>query len=144
MKTTDFLDMLDADQITTAIRAAEAKTSGEIRVVVLRRRVADPIAAARREFARLRMHRTAERNGVLILIAPRSQSFAVFGDRGVHEKCGDAFWSGIAQQMSDACKAGRFTQALVQGIEKTGDLLAEHFPRRGDDRNELADEIVRG
>lgn len=142
MKTRDFFSRLDQDRIADAIRAAESKTSGEIRVVVAHRDIADPVAAARAEFTRLKMHETKERNGVLILIAPRSQKFAVVGDRGVHETCGDAFWVAVAAHMSDLCKTGHFTQALVHGITKAGELLAEHFPRRGDDRNELDDGVV--
>jgi uncharacterized membrane protein len=37
-----------------------------------------------------------------------------------------------------------FTQALVEGIEATGELLAKHFPRTGAAPNELPDEIVEG
>jgi uncharacterized membrane protein len=37
-----------------------------------------------------------------------------------------------------------FTQALVEAIESTGDLLARYFPRTGPATNELPDEIVEG
>ena len=35
-----------------------------------------------------------------------------------------------------------FTGGLVLGIERAGALLAEHFPRRPDDVNELPDDIA--
>jgi uncharacterized membrane protein len=48
--------------------------------------VSDPRRAAEADFERLGMAATAERNGVLILVAPESQSFAVIGDRGIDER----------------------------------------------------------
>lgn len=132
---------LDQARIVAAIVAAERRTSGEIRVLLAREKTDDPVAAARRHFERLGMTATKERNGVLILVAPRSHAFAVIGDTGVHAKCGEAFWAGLAAAMTEHFKRGDFTAGLVHGIERAGDLLAEHFPRQPDDRNELPDEI---
>jgi len=44
--------------------------------------------------------------------------------------------------MSAAFKQGQLTEGLVQTIARAGALLAEHFPRGNDDRNELPDEIA--
>jgi uncharacterized membrane protein len=134
---------IDDAQVVAAIAAAEARTSGEIRVVVISREITDPIAAAQREFARLDMAKTAARNGVLILVAPASRRFAVIGDTGVHAKCGDGFWAEVAAAMTACFKRGEFTGGLVLGIERAGALLATHFPRSPDDRNELPDTIER-
>jgi uncharacterized membrane protein len=135
------LPKIDHPRVVAAIGAAERQTSGEIRVVVSRRKIAEPVAEAQRQFERLGMTKTAARNGVLILLAPRSRTFAVIGDQGVHEKCGDAFWTELAAAMTEHFKLGDFTAGLVHGIERAGALLAEHFPRASDDRNELPDEI---
>jgi uncharacterized membrane protein len=132
---------IDHDRVTAAIGAAEARTSGEIRVVLSRGKTNDALAAAQAQFERLGMHQTAARNGVLIFLAPRSRRFAVIGDRGVHEKCGAPFWTGLAEAMSEHFMRGDFTAGLVHGIERAGVLLGEHFPRQADDRNELPDEI---
>ncbi len=132
---------IDHDRIVAAIGAAEQRTSGEIRVFVSRERAEDPIAAARAQFEKLGMTATAARNGVLIFVAPESHTFAVIGDSGVHQKCGDAFWRELAEAMTDHFKRLEFTAGLVLAIERAGGLLAEHFPRRPDDRNELPDKI---
>jgi uncharacterized membrane protein len=132
---------IDQHRIVVAIQSAERRTSGEIRVLIARQPAADPIAAAKKHFERLGMTRTAARNGVLIFIAPRSRTFAVIGDTGVHEKCGDKFWQELAMVMSEHFKLEHFADGLVFGIERAGALLAEHFPRANDDRNELSDEI---
>jgi uncharacterized membrane protein len=132
---------IDHDRVIAAIQAAERRTSGEIRVVVSPEKTEEPVALAQREFERLGMTKTAARNGVLILIAPATRQFAVVGDAGVHEKCGDTFWSEVAAAMAAEFQRGDFTAGLVLGIERCGTLLAEHFPRTGDDKNELPDEI---
>lgn len=135
------LPAIDHPRVVAAIGDAEKRTSGEIRVVVSRRQIAEPVAEAKKQFERLGMTATAQRNGVLILLAPRSRTFAVIGDTAVHEKCGDAFWTELASAMTEHFKQGDFTAGLVHGIERAGRLLAEHFPRASDDRNELPNEV---
>lgn len=142
MKPRQFVRQLDASRIEAAITAAEAKTSGEIRLVVHHTGVEDAVAFAEAEFVRLGMTQTRERNAVLLLVAPTSQTFAIVGDEGVHARCGAAFWEEIASTLGAGFRKGDFTGALVAGIARTGALLAEHFPRGPDDRDELPNEIV--
>ena len=133
---------LDQPRVVAAIGTAELRTAGEIRVVVSRRKTDDPVAAAREQFERLGMTQTKLRCGVLIFLAPASRAFAVIGDTGIHEKCGAAFWSELAEAMNGHFKRGDFTAGLIHGIERAGELLAVHFPRSPDDRNELPNEIA--
>jgi uncharacterized membrane protein len=142
MKARKFLNQLQHDEIIAAIRAAEQKTSGEIRVFVSRKTVTDPIAAAQSEFERLGMTKTRERNGVLIYVAPRSQKFAVIGDEGVHQRCGDEFWQQLAGEMTGHFRKEAFTRGIVLAVNKAGELLARHFPGRPDDRNELPNQVA--
>lgn len=134
---------IDDARVVDAIVAAERRTSGEIRVFISQRKVHEPISAAQRQFERMGMTRTAARNGVLFYLAPVLHTFAVIGDTGVHEKCGDTFWRELADAMTAHFKRGAFTDGLVHGIERAGALLAEHFPRDPDDRNELPNHIGR-
>ena len=119
---------IDHARIVEALRKVEERTSAEIRIFVARHKAADPVAAAQRHFDRMGMGRNRDRSGVLIFVAPRSRTFAVIGDQGVHEKCGDLFWKELAQAMGAGFKRGDFTEALLHGIGRAGALLAEHFP----------------
>lgn len=132
---------IDHERVVAAIAAAELLTSGEVRVLVSRSKVLDPIAAAQHHFERLGMTKTRERNGVLIFVAPRSRNFAIIGDQGIHEKCGDPFWRLVAAEMETHFKRGEFTDGLVKGIEHAGKILGENFPHRSDDTNELPDKV---
>jgi uncharacterized membrane protein len=145
MKPNEFVDALDDERIVAAIREAEQRTRAEIRVHVTAKPVEDAKQAAASAFARLGMTATDERNGVLIFLAPRSRSFAVLGDSGIHERCGDEFWSRVASAMSVHFREGRFSDGLVAGIAALGSELARHFPRHESDgdRNELPDTVSR-
>lgn len=131
----------DESRVLAAIRAAEARTSGEIRVHVERRSAGSAMDSAGDWFRRLGMDATAERNGILFYVAVDDRVFAVFGGAGIHEKVGDAFWSALRDAMGDAFAKGEPAAGLTRAIEEAGLRLAEHFPRKGDDRNELPDEI---
>ena len=140
-----FLGAIDDVRIVSAIRQAEVLSRGEIRVHVADGPVSDPRRAAEADFARLGMTATAERNGVLILVAPESQSFAVIGDRGIDERCPAGFWQAVAEGMASEFRAGRFTEGIVRAVTRVGDELQRHFPRRGgeEDLNELPDAVSR-
>jgi uncharacterized membrane protein len=141
-----FLKALDDARIVAAIREAEARSRGEIRVHVAERQINDPRTEAALVFERLGMADTAERNGVLLFVAPASQSITVLGDRAVHERCGEAFWESVVGRVRGEFGAGRFTEGIVTAVRAVGDELARHFPRRpGEtDVNELPDTVSRG
>jgi uncharacterized membrane protein len=125
----EFKKKLRHDAIVEAIREAEKKTTGEIRVLVSRKEIEAPVTEAQKEFARLGMANSPHRNGVLIFVAPRSHKFAVIGDKAVHEKCGDEFWQKLAEAMTGYFRKSEFTEGIVHGVKKAGELLAEHFPK---------------
>ncbi len=145
MRHREFVDALDDQRIVAAIREAESRTRAEIRVHVSRRKVEDAKAAGASVFEKLGMTATAERNGVLVFLAPRSRSFAVLGDSGIHARCGDEFWTAVAKAMGTHFREGRFTDGVLAGVAALGSELARHFPRHpGDgDRNELPDTVSR-
>ena len=136
-----FFSRLENDRIVSAIADAEAKSSGEIRVHVTRRKPDDLEARARSRFELLGMTRTAERNGVLFYIAPSVRRFQILGDSGIHERCGTDFWKEVAAEMEEKFRRGEFTDGIVAGVAKVGEVLARHFPRSSADRDELPNVI---
>lgn len=130
MRTKEFLSKLEHDRIVEAIRDAESKTSGEVRVFIQRGKLdGDPLAAATKKFHKLGLHKTPERNAVLIFVAPRAHKFAVIGDKAIHEKCGEQFWQRLVEGMGEHFRNEKFSHALVEAIEKAGKALASHFPK---------------
>jgi uncharacterized membrane protein len=145
MRTKEFLSKLDHDRIIEAIRGAESKTSGEIRVYIQRGEFeTDPVMLAQKKFQRLGMYKTRERNAVLIFVAPRAHKFAVVGDQAIHEKCGEQFWQHVVDGMRVHFQNEKFSHALTEAINEVGKVLATHFPRTSANANELPDEIIEG
>jgi uncharacterized membrane protein len=136
------LAAIDPRQIEEAIRQAERRTSGEIRVSVSRFFWGDVRRVAERSFTRLGMTATRHRNGILFFIVPSRRRFVVLGDEGIHAKVGQDFWERVAAAVSQHLRDGDFTLALVHGIETVGEQLALHFPfDPTTDANELSDGI---
>ena len=135
------LQAADHDRIVAAIAEAEKKSSGQIRVHLHHRAVRDPIEAGRKVFEKLGMTATADKNGVLIFVAPRSKNFAILGDSAIHEKCGAGFWRDAAAAMSARFRRGDYAGGIVATIATIGEALAAHFPRGAEGANALPDEI---
>ena len=141
----ELIHRLDDDRIVEAIRRAESRSRGEIRVHVTGEPVGDPEGAAAETFAKLGMNATAERNGVLIYVSPRAQTFAIIGDQGVNQLVGESFWKEVATCMAEDFRARRFTEGILRAIERVGEVLTRHFPRVEGrvDKDELSDEVSR-
>ncbi len=136
------LRSIDREKIREAIRQAELKTSGEIRVSVAHYFWGNIQKVAERAFTRLEMTKTAERNGILFFIVPSRHRFVVLGDEGIHAKAGQKFWDSVVAHMSHHFQRGEFTAGLVKAIGEAGERLAAHFPYDAEgDVNELPDDI---
>lgn len=141
MTMANFFSEFDSDRIVQAIASAEGRTSAEIRVHVTRRVPKDLEERALRRFHLLGMTKTAERNGVLIYIAPRAHRFRVLGDVAIHEKAGPDFWTQVAAAMEERFLKAEFTEGVLEGIGRVAEVLARHFPRKTHDRDELSNAI---
>lgn len=137
----DFLAPEEHHRITDAVAAAELRTSAEIRVHLDDLIEEDVMDHAAYVFQELGMHRTAERNGVLLYISVPGHQVAMIGDAGIHAKVGDAFWRITVDAVLAEFRNDRFAEGIMAGVHAVGEQLAVHFPRQADDRNELSDEI---
>jgi uncharacterized membrane protein len=91
------------------------------------------LSAAEKHFKVLKLGKAAHRNAVLIFVAPKSKTFAVFADAATHARCGSEFWNTLRDEMTTHLKDSRFTDAIAHAITKAGELLAIHFPRKSPD-----------
>ena len=131
------------EQIKLAIQKAEFKTSGEIRVFVdTKCKEENVLDCAAYQFKQLGMHKTKERNGVLIYISMDDHRFAIIGDVGINQKVNENFWDETKNIMLEFFKKGLITEGLLAGIEQVAIQLKSLFPYQSDDKNELPDEIA--
>jgi putative membrane protein len=94
------------------------------------------------EFQTQGLSETAERTGVLIFVSLYERRAIVMGDKGIHEHVGDAHWAGARDRLLDSAAHGRLCDGIVSAVEECGRVLAQHFPPRADDTNELPDRLV--
>jgi len=144
MKASDFFSNEQKGEIVNAIKMAEHETSGEIRVHLDLRCKVELLDRAAHIFAKLKMHKTHLRNGVLFYLAIEDQKFAIIGDAGIHKVLPPDFWDKVKEKMQEYFKQAKFTDGLVHGIILAGEKLKTHFPHKKDDVNELPDEISFG
>lgn len=134
-------------RIVQAIRAAERRTSGEIRMFVEDFCDRDhPVERAAEVFHLFGMFNTKARNAVMIYLAEKSHQFALWGDTGIHEHVGFQFWETEKRILREHLQRDEAAEGMCLVIEQIGERLREHFPAADDDKNEneLPDEIIYG
>jgi len=136
-----FFSKKEKHEILQAIRQAESKTSGEIRIRVQRSTDDNILGHAAHIFERMGMANTLERNGVLILFGLKKRRFALAADKGIFEKVPQNFWDDIVKVMSEEFKKDHFATGLSHGIRLIGEKLQDYFPVPEKNANELPDRI---
>lgn len=144
MKAADFFTPEVQAEVVKAIKQAEQKTSGEIRLFVEDYCKDDVLDRAAFMFEKLEMHQTELRNGVLFYLAYLDHKFAIIGDIGINAKVDNNFWNHIKDLMKEKFSKGYFKEGLSEGIILAGDALQKHFPGQHDDKNELSDHVELG
>ncbi|MCD6582595.1 MAG: TPM domain-containing protein [Desulfuromusa sp.] len=88
------------------------------------------------------LHETRDRTGILILISLFEHRVQVLADSGINAKVPEHTWEEIVDTIINGLKTGNTCAATCQAIERCGELLQEHFPRKHDDTDELPNLIV--
>jgi uncharacterized membrane protein len=133
------------ERVVKAIQAAERCCTAEIRVHLEDVCHGDALKRASAVFAQLKMHKTAERNGVLIYVAVQSHKMAVFADAGIHEKAGALFWQKEVDLMKEHFALGDYGGGLSRAIKEAGRILAHFYPVLGSTNpDELSNDVSFG
>lgn len=135
------------DEVAQKIAAVEQSTHAEIRISI--RDIRDASEAdlsiremAIREFGDLRMHETAERTGILLLILFSERLFYIFGDEGVSRIIDTSKWEDVAETLRSNFRAGEYQLGVTAALDKIEQHLAGVLPNRDTSTNELSDEVV--
>jgi len=137
-----FLSSSDEKEIIEAITQAEKNTTGEIRVHIETNSNKEPYTRAQEVFFELAMDKTTHSNGVLFYICLSSKAFVILGDTGIDRQVkAENFWEGTKELVINHFKQGLYKQGLIYGILKAGSQLKVYFPSKGENKNELSNEI---
>ena len=142
----NFLSKQDLKDIADAIGEQEQRTSGEIRVAVRQKRsrkerTLSVEQLARHEFVHLGMMKTKERTGILIFILLETREFFILADEHINQKVDQDTWSGVAAAMAARFAKKEFRLGLLDAVKDVADHLAQHFPARPGDKNELPNTV---
>lgn len=147
-KTTDYLSLEDEKVLMETIRRSEQETTGEIRLHVEMTCAGDPLGKAREIFAKLGMHRTRERNGILIFIAFSDRKAAIFGDQAIAAFVDQSFWDNELETLFMHFRNGNYLLGMQEVVKDISGKLKEYFPGQGlsstENPDELSNEISRG
>jgi putative membrane protein len=99
-------------------------------------------ALAARQFLAHGLHTTELRTGVLIFVSLAERHAEIIADEGIAAKVDPAIWQKAIDRLISAIRGGHLAGGLVDAIEQAGAVLAEHFPPRTGDTNELPDDLV--
>jgi putative membrane protein len=115
-----------------------------IRVLVVPRSYKDDRAHALAvdQFLAHGLHMTEARTGVLIFVSIAERYAEIVADSAIAKKVDQAVWDGAMANLLAEIRAGRLTEGLIAAVGETGAVLAEHFPPRPRDPNELSDDLV--
>jgi putative membrane protein len=102
-------------------------------------------ARAEQAFLEHGLHQTRQGTGVLVFASLRERRAEIIGDRGIHERMGDAEWQRAVDALVEGLRRGAPGEGFERAIDQVGATLARHFPR-GDGEpvsNELPDGLRR-
>jgi len=141
-----FFSLEEKQCIVDAVKNAELRTSGEVRVYIESRcSYVDALDRAVEIFQHLKMDQTAERNAVLVYVAVKDRQLAVFGDEGIHKKVGNEYWSRVVSEMLSKFNRNDYADGISVCVKEIGEALLTYFPYNNTtDKNELPDDIVFG
>ncbi|MCX8010709.1 MAG: TPM domain-containing protein [Ignavibacteria bacterium] len=136
----------ELDKISDKIKEAEKLTSGEIRVSIKNKRglfnksksIRD---LAVKEFFRLRINKTKQKNGILLFLLLSERQFYILPDEGISLYIEQTVWDSLAEETERYFKENQFCSGIVNVIEKCGKMLSQYFPIQIDDKNELSNKV---
>jgi uncharacterized membrane protein len=140
-------DAATLQAIEQAIADTERTHGGEIRFAVEASsspldliRGVTPRHQALDAFARLGVWDTDANNGVLIYLSWADRDVEIVADRGFNDRVTPQEWTDVCRRMEQSFARGSARQAVVEGVQAVGALIARHFPAA--DRDELPNRPV--
>jgi uncharacterized membrane protein len=143
-KVKDFFTEKQLKDISEIISKAEASSTGEIRVHLHNSCKEDVvIKEAWKRFAKLEMHKTQDRNGVLIFISVQDRQMAIVADEGINRCEEEGTWERFLAQLVEDFSKGEIEEGLKKCILTIGEELAKFFPKTPDSNNtnELTNDV---
>jgi putative membrane protein len=99
-------------------------------------------AAALSQFRARGLESTHDRTGVLIYACMADRVAEVIADAGIYGKVPPEFWAESIAALLAGIKRGAPADGFVEAVTMAGRALAQHFPPRSDDSDELPNHLI--
>jgi putative membrane protein len=90
------------------------------------------------------LYKTRDETGVLFFISLFERKVWILADKGIYAKIDQATLQEYASDIALGIKNKNATAALCREIDNVGRILADNFPIKADDSNELSNEVIAG
>lgn len=94
------------------------------------------------QFLAHNLHVTEARTGVLVYVSIAEHYAEIIADEGIAAEVGQAVWDDAIAVLTGGIAAGNLVDGLIAAIERVGSVLAEHFPPRPHDPDEIDNDLV--
>jgi putative membrane protein len=88
------------------------------------------------------LQNTEARTGVLIYASLAEHRVEVVADQTIHRQVDPDVWADAVEALTAALRAGRPAEGFIQAVRLCGAVLADRFPPRPGDANELPDRLA--
>lgn len=85
---------------------------------------------------------TRDRTGIMIFISLLERKVKVLADCGINEKVEKDYWEKIVKNLILNIKRGEIVKGMSEAIETCGNSLEKSFPIKGDDTNEISNDLI--
>lgn len=99
-------------------------------------------AEALAQFRARGLEATRERTGVLIFVSMPDHIAEIVADSGIYAKVSPEHWGTTIAALLEGIRDGRPADGFIAAVALAGEVLAEHFPPRADDSNELPNRLI--
>jgi putative membrane protein len=86
--------------------------------------------------------RTRAKTAILIYLSMREHRAEILADTAISAKVAPEKWGDAMIALICSVRAGKSGEGMAEAVRQVGALIAEHFPRSEDDRNELPDRLI--
>lgn len=129
--------------VELAIESAELKTSCEFKIHLEDDCNEDVFDRAAYVFSELELHKTQQRNAILIFIVIQSRKVVILADVGVSNSLSTAYIEEQIALLTSAFKSENFISGISEVLDRMGNFLSASFPRTENDVNEISNTLSR-
>jgi len=94
------------------------------------------------QFEKLGIDKTSSHKAILIFICQRERFIRIVADKQIDDIVPNDTWQKIVSQFISQAKAGQIAKGVLHVVENCGKILTEKFPKAGQSRDELDNDVI--